>query len=80
MPRLACFACGRTIWATVPLASLFADERRCPRCGAALHDDRRQLERRLFVRRQRIEELAAASDGERRVGDRRLRQRRRATV
>ena len=24
MPRLACFKCGRTLWATVPLAQLFA--------------------------------------------------------
>jgi hypothetical protein len=61
------------------LASLFADERRCPRCGAALHDDRRQLDRRLFVRRQRNEALSAA-ESERRQNDRRVGQRRRATV
>jgi ribosomal protein S27AE len=52
MPRLACFKCGRTLWATVPLASLFAEERRCPRCGAALSDDRRLYNRRLVARRQ----------------------------
>jgi ribosomal protein S27AE len=51
MPRLACFACGRTLWATAPLAGLFAEERRCPRCGAALQDDRRMIDRRTFIRR-----------------------------
>jgi hypothetical protein len=35
----------------VPLASLFGDERRCPRCGATLHGERREVERRLIRRR-----------------------------
>jgi len=33
MPRLACWSCGLNIYATSPLESLFAEERRCP--GAA---------------------------------------------
>ena len=37
---------------TVPLESLFAEERRCPRCGALLNDERRDAERRLTNRRQ----------------------------
>ena len=35
LPRLACRACGRQIYTTAPLESLFAEERRCPRCGAS---------------------------------------------
>jgi hypothetical protein len=70
MPRLACFACGRTVWATVPLAELFAEERRCPRCGAALQDDRRATDRRTFIRR--INKSGSSPTGkERRVADRR---------
>ena len=52
MPRLACMKCGRTLWATVPAAQLFAEERRCPRCGAALNDDRRLANRRSDLSRQ----------------------------
>ena len=52
MPKLACRACGRQIYTTVPLDSLFAEERRCPRCGALLNDERRDAERRLTNRRQ----------------------------
>ena len=51
MPRLACRSCGREIYATAPLDSLFAEERRCPRCGANLNDDRRVTDRRQIVRR-----------------------------
>ena len=36
MPRLACRSCGRQIYTVSPLESLFAEERRCPRCGAFL--------------------------------------------
>ena len=36
MPRLACWSCGRQIYTVAPLESLFAEERRCPRCGAFL--------------------------------------------
>jgi hypothetical protein len=66
------------MWATVPLAQLFAEERRCPRCGAALHDDRRVWDRRSLVRRTRVDGLSP--DGERRVSDRRIGQRRRSAV
>jgi len=52
MPNLSCRICGRQIYTVTPLASLFADERRCPRCGAPLYDDRRQAERRTDNRRK----------------------------
>ncbi|HEX7591658.1 MAG TPA: hypothetical protein VF375_06885 [Candidatus Limnocylindrales bacterium] len=75
MPRLACFKCGRTLWATAPLASLFAEERRCPRCGASLYDDRRQQNRRLIARRKTG--MGQSPTGlERRVEDRREAERR----
>ena len=51
MPRLACWSCGRQVYATQPLESLFADERRCPRCGARMNPERREAERRSSVRR-----------------------------
>jgi len=41
MPRLICRACGKTVYATAPFEALFADERRCPRCGQMLFTDRR---------------------------------------
>jgi hypothetical protein len=52
MPRLACFACGRQIYTTAPLDSLFAEERRCPRCGTFLNTERRENERRQTIRRE----------------------------
>jgi hypothetical protein len=52
MPRLACFSCGRQIYTTAPLESLFAEERRCPRCGAFLNTERRETERRQTIRRE----------------------------
>ncbi len=51
MPKLSCRSCGRQIYTVAPLEALFAEERRCPRCGAFLHDDRRAAERRLIHRR-----------------------------
>ena len=76
MPRLACFVCGRAVWATVPLAELFAEERRCPRCGASLQDDRRAIDRRSFIRR--VNRIGKSPTGkERRVVDRRAKSRRR---
>ena len=61
-----------------PVESLFAEERRCPRCGANLNNDRRELERREKLRR-----LNAADDPgppppepERRVDERRKGKRR----
>jgi hypothetical protein len=52
MPRLACWSCGRQIYTTAPLDSLFAEERRCPRCGAFLSHERRETDRRGTIRRQ----------------------------
>ncbi len=46
MPRLACHSCGRQIYTVAPLEALFAEERRCPRCGAFLDPERRDHERR----------------------------------
>ena len=51
MPKLACWSCGREIYTVAPLESLFAEERRCPRCGAFLRADRRETERRQHNRR-----------------------------
>ena len=52
MPRLACWSCGRQIYTVAPLESLFAEERRCPRCGVFLNPERRDTDRRGYVRRQ----------------------------
>ena len=52
MPKLACWSCGRQIYTVAPLESLFAEERRCPRCGAFLNQERRDNDRRSYVRRQ----------------------------
>jgi hypothetical protein len=52
MPRLSCWKCGRQIYTVAPLEALFAEERRCPRCGAFLRTDRRETERRTDHRRQ----------------------------
>jgi hypothetical protein len=73
MPRLACWKCGRQIYTTAPLDALFAEERRCPRCGAFLNAERRAVERRSYDRRQNKPDDPGppAAEGERRVGDRR---------
>lgn len=77
MPRLACWSCGRQIYTVAPLESLFADERRCPRCGAFLNDDRRQVERRQANRRQNPPDDPGPPAGEeRRRGERRIAPRR----
>jgi len=78
MPKLACWSCGRQIYTVAPLASLFAEERRCPRCGANLNDDRREFERRSTVRRQNSasDPGPPEADGERRAAERRTRRRR----
>ncbi len=52
MPNLSCRSCGRQLYTVTPLVSLFADERRCPRCGSPLFDDRREGERRTDNRRK----------------------------
>ena len=73
MPKLACWSCGRQIYAVAPIDSLFAEERRCPRCGAFLNVDRRDKERRLQNRRQNPPDDPGPPDPlkERRVEDRR---------
>ncbi|HEU4672178.1 MAG TPA: hypothetical protein VFS32_04700 [Candidatus Limnocylindrales bacterium] len=77
MPRLACFTCGRQIYTVAPLNSLFAEERRCPRCGAQLQHERRQGERRETIRRANPEHDPGPPGDERRAGDRRVSRRRR---
>jgi len=54
VPRLACWSCGRQIYTVSPLESLFAEERRCPRCGAFLNAERRASDRRSSIRRQNL--------------------------
>jgi predicted RNA-binding Zn-ribbon protein involved in translation (DUF1610 family) len=79
MPQLACWSCGRRLYTTTAVELLFADERRCPRCGAMLNLDRRQLERRQEFRRQNMPDDPGppTETGERRASDRRQVQRRR---
>jgi hypothetical protein len=73
MPRLACWSCGRQIYTVSPIDALFAEERRCPRCGAFLSHERRETERRLQIRRQNPPDDPGPPDPqvERRVEDRR---------
>ncbi|HEY8437229.1 MAG TPA: hypothetical protein VIK65_01340 [Candidatus Limnocylindrales bacterium] len=79
MPRLACWSCGRQIYTVSPLDSLFAEERRCPRCGAFLQEERREADRRSYLRRQNPPDDGTARDGQpdRRKGERRQARRRR---
>jgi hypothetical protein len=78
MPRIFCRTCGREIYATAPAEQLFADERRCPRCGAALQNDLRANDRRTTVRRQNPPDEPGPPGGvERRTGERRQGRRRR---
>jgi hypothetical protein len=81
MPRLVCWSCGRQIYTVAPLESLFAEERRCPRCGAFLNGERREEERRSIVRRGNpADDPGPPADGEeRRVDERRKTRRRRST-
>jgi len=77
MSKLACRSCGRQIYTVSPLESLFAEERRCPRCGAPLDGERRGVERRERVRRQNPPDDPGPPDGvERRIKDRRVERRR----
>jgi hypothetical protein len=66
------------VYTVSPLESLFAEERRCPRCGAFMDPERRQAERRLTARRQHPPDDPGPpmETGERRVADRRTRRRR----
>ncbi|HET7473385.1 MAG TPA: hypothetical protein VFJ71_09690 [Candidatus Limnocylindrales bacterium] len=79
MPKLACWSCGRQIHSVAPLDALFAEERRCPRCGAFLRDDRRTEERRSKARRQNPPSDPGPPEGEeeRREEERRQMRRRR---
>jgi ribosomal protein S27AE len=78
MPRLACWSCGRQIYTVSPLESLFAEERRCPRCGAFMDAERREGERRERLRRQNPPDDPGPppDEGERRITDRRVQRRR----
>jgi hypothetical protein len=78
MPRLACWSCGRQIYTVSPLESLFAEERRCPRCGAFLDAERREADRRETIRRQNPPDDPGPppETPERRVAERRVRRRR----
>ena len=77
MPSLACWSCGRRIFTTTPLESLFAEERRCPRCGALLNHERRADNRRQVNRRQNLPDDPGPPEAERRVDERRRGPRRR---
>jgi ribosomal protein S27AE len=77
MPRLACWSCGRQIYTVAPLESLFTEERRCPRCGAFLDGERRDIERRAYLRRQNpAKDPGPPSEEERRLEERRKARRR----
>ena len=78
MPRLACWSCGRQIYTVAPIDSLFAEERRCPRCGAVLNNERRENDRRMQIRRQNPPDDPGPPDplDERRQQDRRTFRRR----
>ena len=81
MPRLACQKCGRQLYTVSPLESLFAEERRCPRCGAFLNIERRDHDRRYMHRRQNPhDDLGAPGASERRAGERRAARRRAAAT
>ncbi len=78
MPRLACWSCGRQIYTVSPIESLFAEERRCPRCGAYMNAERREVERRQAQRRVNPprDPGPPAVGGEQRVAERRVGRRR----
>ena len=76
MPKLACWSCGRQIYTVAPLDSLFAEERRCPKCGAYLNAERRDEERRYYIRRENPRDEPGPPEEERRLEDRRLARRR----
>ena len=77
MPRLACWKCGRQLYTVTPLESLFLEERRCPRCGAQLNADRREIERREVARRSNVDDdPGPPGTEERRVAERREARRR----
>jgi hypothetical protein len=78
MPNLVCRTCGRIVYTAVPIEQLFAEERRCPRCGAGLSPERREGDRRKGERRRNPAGDPGPPGGiERRVADRRQNRRRR---
>ena len=78
MSSLACWNCGRRVYATAGLDALAADERRCPRCGVLMNLDRRGHDRREAMRRQNPpDDPGPSPDGERREAERRSGERRR---
>jgi hypothetical protein len=78
MPKLACWSCGRQLYTVAPIEALFAEERRCPRCGAYLRDERRDTDRRQTVRRTNPPNKPGPPEGtvERREAERRTGRRR----
>jgi hypothetical protein len=78
MPKLACWSCGRQLYTVAPIEALFAEERRCPRCGAYLRDERRENDRRQTNRRSNPpnDPGPPIAEGERREGERRKGRRR----
>jgi hypothetical protein len=78
MPNLACRICGRVVYTSASLDSLFAEERRCPRCGGMLFVERRVDTRRKRERRVNPPDVPGPPGSlERRRGDRRQTERRR---
>jgi len=78
MPKIVCRACGREVYTTAPIDQLFAEERRCPRCGAQLQGDRRAIDRRTMNRRVLPpDDPGPPEDAERRIEQRRKDLRRR---
>jgi hypothetical protein len=73
MPKLACWSCGRQLYTVAPIEALFAEERRCPRCGAYLRDERRESDRRSTNRRTNPPDDPGPppDDGERREAEQR---------
>jgi len=73
VPKLACQSCGRQIYTVAPIEALFAEERRCPRCGAFLFPERRGGDRRKGERRKNAPDDPGPPPGvpERRHGERR---------
>jgi hypothetical protein len=72
MPNLACRICGRVVYTSSALEGLFAEERRCPRCGGMLYAERRVENRRKRARRQNpSDEPGPPGTPERRRGERR---------
>ncbi|MGH2474443.1 MAG: hypothetical protein ACRDIL_04200, partial [Candidatus Limnocylindrales bacterium] len=61
MPKLVCRSCGQGVYTTAPFEQLFADERRCPRCGQLLFSDRRSGVTRRKAQRRRAPGAEPAS-------------------